>query len=83
MSLSRSTYDHQSKSNAVNDSELIARIEVMIEELPGYGYRRVTRELHRRGIPINHKKVLRIMQEQELTQQNKTPLDQNDGQPSP
>jgi len=36
-------------------------------QFPGYGYRRVTRELHRRGVPVNHKKVLRIMKQQGLT----------------
>ena len=61
MNLPRSTYYHQSKNPSGNDSELIARIEAIIEEFPGYGYRRVTYELHRRGIPVNHKKVLRIM----------------------
>ncbi len=33
---------------------------------PGYGYRRVTKELHRRGWPINHKRVLRLMREESL-----------------
>jgi putative transposase len=26
-----------------------------------YGYRRITAELHRRGMQINHKRVVRIM----------------------
>jgi len=51
--------------------ELIARIETIIEEFPGYGYRRVTRELHRQDIPVNHKKVLRIMQGRGLTRKTK------------
>jgi len=71
MKLSRSAYYYQSKNKAVDDSELIALIEAIIEEFPGYGYRRVTRELHRRGIPVNHKKVLRIMQERGLTRKTK------------
>lgn len=71
MKLPRSTYYHQSKSNAVNDSELIALIEAVIEEFPGYGYRRVTRELHRRNKIVNHKKVLRIMRDWELTRKTK------------
>jgi len=45
MKLSRSTYYYQSKNKAVDDSELIALIEAIIEEFSGYGYRRVTREL--------------------------------------
>ena len=71
MKLPRSTYYHQSKSKAVDDSELIALIEAIIEEFPGYGYRRVTRELHRRNQSINHKKVLRIMRERGLTRKTK------------
>jgi putative transposase len=31
-----------------------------------YGYRRVTAELHRRGCPVNHKRVLRLMREDNL-----------------
>ena len=33
---------------------------------PHYGYRRVTAELHRRGCPVNHKRVLRLMGEDNL-----------------
>ncbi len=36
------------------------------EEFPKYGYRKVTRELHRKDIPVNHKKVHRIMREKGL-----------------
>lgn len=36
-------------------------IESIIQEFEGYGYRRVTKELNRRGMSINHKKVKRIM----------------------
>lgn len=50
MKLPRSTYYHQSKNNAVDDSELTALIEAIIEEFPGYGYRRVTRKPKRRWI---------------------------------
>jgi putative transposase len=35
-------------------------------EFPGYGYRRVTVELHNRGYQVNHKKVLRLMEEDNL-----------------
>jgi len=71
MNLPRSTYYYQSKSKAVNDSELIALIEAMIEEFPGYGYRRVTRELHRQDMPVNHRKILRIMRQRRLTRKTK------------
>ncbi len=51
------------------DEEAVAlrgRIEEIVLELPGYGYRRVTRQLHRDGWEVNHKRVLRIMQEEAL-----------------
>jgi len=71
MNLPRSTYYHPSKNHSGDDSELIARIEAIIEEFPGYGYRRVTYELHRRSIPANHKKVLRIMRQRGLLRKTK------------
>src|SRR5262245_48419133 len=35
-------------------------------ESPAYGYRRITAELQRRGFDINHKRVLRMMREDNL-----------------
>lgn len=35
-------------------------------EWPAYGYRRVTQELRRRGHAVNHKRVLRLMREDNL-----------------
>ncbi|MBD9650307.1 IS3 family transposase [Ensifer sp. ENS09] len=42
-------------------SELVAIIEDIQDELPCYGYRRVTHELQRRGHLVNHKRVARVM----------------------
>lgn len=41
-------------------------IEAITLDFPGYGYRRVTEQLHRDGWNINHKRVLRIMREEAL-----------------
>lgn len=71
MNLPRSTYYHPSKSRPDGEKALIARIEAVIEEFPGYGYRRVALELHRRGHRDNHKKVLRVMREQGLLRKPK------------
>ena len=71
MNLPRSTYYHKLKNESGDDSHLIKRIEAIIEEFSGYGYRRVTRELHRRGDPSNSKKVLRIMRERGLIRKPK------------
>ena len=45
---------------------MVKRIEELVEEFNGYGYRRITAQLHREGIRVNHKKVLRLMREREL-----------------
>ena len=36
------------------------------QEFPGYGYRRITAELHRRQMTVNHKKVLHVMREEKI-----------------
>jgi len=46
---------------------LLEQINEMVLEFSGYGYRRVTAELKRRGYCINHKKVLRMMRKANLT----------------
>lgn len=51
------------------DAEAVAlrgAIEHIVLEFPGYGYRRVTHELRRRGWGINPKRVLRVMREESL-----------------
>lgn len=48
------------------DTLLRARIEEIVLEFPGYGYRRVTKTLQRAGQEVNHKRVLRIMREESL-----------------
>jgi putative transposase len=40
--------------------------QIALEHRRRYGYRRITAELHRRGMQINHKRVVRIMQEDNL-----------------
>ena len=49
------------------DTDLRVRIEDILAEFPAYGYRRVTHELRRRGLVINHKRVARVMREHTLT----------------
>jgi transposase InsO family protein len=40
--------------------------EIVLEHRRRYGYRRVAAELHRRGMVVNHKRVLRLMREDNL-----------------
>jgi putative transposase len=48
---------------AQQDQEKVleGRIEALCLECPPYGYRMVTAQLHREGLFINHKKILKIM----------------------
>ncbi|TPP03686.1 IS3 family transposase [Rhizobium glycinendophyticum] len=64
--LRRSSYYYRSTARALNpgDTELVAIIEDIQDELPGYGYRPVTHELLRRGHLVNHKRVARVMRGQ-------------------
>ena len=66
--LPRSTFYYRSTSTreCLNDGRLIELIENIQDELPGYGYRRVTHELRRRGHVVNHKRVARVMRAQGL-----------------
>jgi transposase InsO family protein len=68
MNLPRSSYYYKSTIQELppEDLAVAARIEEITEEFPRYGYRKVTRQLQRDGISVNHKKVLRIMREKGL-----------------
>ncbi len=43
-----------------------SEIQSIAIDYPKYGYRRVTIELHRRGLEVNHKVVYDIMKEDNL-----------------
>jgi transposase len=47
-------------------ARLVARIHEICAEFPRYGYRRVTAQLKAEGERVNHKRVARIMREQDL-----------------
>jgi transposase InsO family protein len=67
--LPRSTYYYKPRSRKArleSDIELRDRIERIVLEHTGYGYRRVTHELQRQGQRVNHKRVLRLMRQGEL-----------------
>jgi putative transposase len=61
--LPRSTfYYHPSgRTPKVADARLVELIGNIQDDFPGYGYRRITHELRRRGVTINHKRVSRVM----------------------
>jgi transposase InsO family protein len=66
--VSRSWYYERptSEEKAARDIKLRDAIERIVLEFPGYGYRRVTKELYRRGWTVNHKRVLRVMRQESL-----------------
>ena len=70
MNLPRSSFYYPAKktlpSQRDQDKALEGRIEALCLEFPRYGYRRVTAQLHREGLLINHKKVLKIMKANDL-----------------
>ncbi|MBA7510549.1 IS3 family transposase ISMco1 [subsurface metagenome] len=66
MGISRSTYYYKPKGSIPPDADLADRIERIALEYPSYGYRRITAELKRQGIKVNHKRVLRLMRSQNL-----------------
>lgn len=60
-------YTHAANpQDAVSDVALRDAIEHLVLVFPGYGYRRVTRQLQRDGWCVNHKRVLRLMREELL-----------------
>jgi putative transposase len=54
------------EEKASEDVELRDAIERIVLEFPGYDYRRLTKELHRGGWAVNHKRVLRVMGQESL-----------------
>jgi len=70
MNIAKSTFYYRRKAKSPDqmktEADLRDRIEAICLEFPRYGYRRVTRQLKREGWGVNHKKVLRLMQESDL-----------------
>ena len=67
--LARSTYYYYIKHR--NDEDKYSEIKEQItnifcENKERYGYRRITMELRNRGYSLNHKTVLRLMNEQKI-----------------
>lgn len=65
MELSKSTYYYEiGKPDKIQErnADISSKIESIFQENKGrYGVRRVYQELARRGFPVNHKRVQRIM----------------------
>lgn len=59
-----STYYYEPQGR--DDLALLCLIEDVLLRFPTYGYRRVTKQLHREGHRVNHKRVLRVMRDNDL-----------------
>jgi len=70
MKLPTSSFYYRPKDESVAEKEtradLLDRIEAICLEFPRYGYRRVTAQLKREKLIVNHKRVLRLMRESDL-----------------
>ena len=61
----RSSYYYRRKKKQ-GEADIQNRIELIVCDFSGYGYRRVDEQLRRDGLIVNHKRVLRIMRENSL-----------------
>jgi hypothetical protein len=68
LNINRRTYYYNLKERRIDLSDKTIRSNILgiALEFPKYGYRRITAELHRMGQITNHKKVLRIMYEENI-----------------
>lgn len=68
LALSRATHCRIEAKTASSDPDIQLRdyIQRLALQWPCYGYRRITAQLHRQGVEANHKRVLRLMREDNL-----------------
>lgn len=67
--LSRPTIWRQLRQPSTSNEaelELRSQIQTIALEMRAYGYRPITAELQRRGVKVNHKRVLRLLREDNL-----------------
>ena len=62
----RSSYYRQHDREKTRPDGVVQEVRQICREYPRYGYRRVTKELGRRGAQANHKRVLALMRKENL-----------------
>jgi putative transposase len=67
MSVARSSFYATPAAQAPAEAALVERIQAICAEFPAYGYRRVAAQLRHDGLVVNHKRVMRLMKQLELT----------------
>lgn len=63
LSVARSSMYYKKSQENTDDVIIMNEIDNIYQEIPIYGYRRITVELRYRGFVVNHKKVQRLMQQ--------------------
>jgi len=66
MNLARSTFYDEPAGQPPGDAKVVQKIGEICAEYPRYGYRRVTAQLRRDGLVVNHKRAMRIMRQEGL-----------------
>ena len=69
MEIPESTYYYKPKRDLAKkkrDADIADTIEEVATEFPSYGYRRITAALRRKGMVVNHKKVLKVMKKMNI-----------------
>jgi putative transposase len=66
LSAPRSAFYRNGEWSAETDTDLRDSIQRIALEFSSYGYRRITKELALRGLLVNHKRVLRLMRQDNL-----------------
>ena len=56
----------KAQDKAKEDKKIVEEMKNIVEEITGYGYRRMRIELRNRGFRVNHKRVNRLMRENGL-----------------
>jgi putative transposase len=67
--VSRASFYRSLRERAPDEEEMALRVaiqEIFLEHKRRYGSPRITKELRRRGMPVNHKRVERLMKEDNL-----------------
>jgi len=65
MNIARSTF-YDAPTISLDDTEIVSRMQTICDEFERYGYRRVRAELRHQGVVVNHKKIRRLMRENDL-----------------
>lgn len=61
MEVARSSFYDAASLDPPDGTALVERMHAIQGELPAYGYRRITAQLRAEGIPVNRKRVARLM----------------------